>query len=1099
MLASATPADAQGSSSIVAIEVVQPTPGRIQEDYRAGSDIHVSVTVQIPIGAAGRELYLSIEAGDRQPASFSPRFASPGGARQWCRNSPSSPKVSVDADLLIIDHAWVNSTHPGTGILRSDGSGAPSGITVSPGDPTGEPTSAARQVVYSVAFAVVCDDDLVEEDEQLTIRAWLMPNGATNRSTPAGAFAQSVLIIDDDSLRPPTNLVLSYSGTTVTASWDKPEGTGSVQPDGYILRYREVGPGDNSWQEIAITGGDTLTRDITGLTRGSTYRFQVRSTKGGSAPSEWSTEERISIPVITASGVPQNVSLAGNDTLLVLSWNEPANHRDFPNLTYEVEFRQDGGPWTSTGVVISGTSASLTGVLGRSYQARVRAGADGAWSDWVFAGPVRLGTGTTPGTIQDLTFSADGIQINGRQPQFLEEADAEQILDAVIPYTVPRNHPGGANLWMKVFPSGAAPATLEGPLASENGFLRCRPVGVDYERNPDIVVATAEWVSAGGGWTKHTTSSNLDLSDDDGNITPAERESRSAAFRFGLLCPDVAPEPTESFTIEAWFTDGRSTTPTIATIGRIIDDDTGGTPGAPLNLTLRSEGGDLFAAWDEPANAEEITVISYTLRYRGTGINDRWRTTTVDDDILQARIRASQGIELDGTYRAQVRATGTSGNGPWSAEAETTLPTAGPKPVITTAVQPPANRPFTVNITFSEPVTRFTIDDLDVDGGTASNFAGAAAAYTALITPTGSSGTLTIDIPAGAARNADKYESEAADTFTIATDVTAPTGTITAAETGPYRSPFRITMTFSEPIRELTVEDFSVTLGQVSNLAATGGSSTVYTAIATPAGSGTLVIEIGTQTFYDFNGHRNEDAIRFEAEIDTIRPTVTITSTTPPPVTGPFALTFTFSEDVTGFERDDIEFPTGAGFMQTLHRSGRSYTGTARPTVTGQVLVRVPENAASDAIGHGNEQAEFEITAIVDEDPNRPTVDIWTPATGPVRGPFELRISFSKPVVGMTADALKVKNGEIGALIDNQAARIEYSTTLWPKRNGPVTVNMAAGVVTDDMDNPNTAAPEFSIEALLTPVPAVPTVGLLLLGAALAAAGWRRRERGART
>ena len=901
------------------MEVLQPSPYNINEDYLAGSDILLSITVRIPVDAPARELYLSLEAGDLYPAIFAPRFVSAGGGRQSCRNSPNSPKVSVEADLLIIDHTWVNSAHPGTGRLRSDGKGSHSGITISAGD-TGE-NAQEREVVYSGAFAVVCDDDLVEEQEQLTVRAWLMPKGHTARSTPVGAFARSILIIDDDTVGPPHNLVLSLSGTTVTASWDEPDDTGSVHPDGYILRYREVGPGDDGWKEIVIPGGDTLTHNVTGLTRERTYRFQVRSTRAGSRPSEWSEEQRIGITTVNdpAPGVPQNVSLAANDTSLVLSWDEPANYRDFPSLTYEVEFRRDGGPWFSTGVEIAGTSASLTGARGSSYQGRVLAASGAARSAWASAGPITV--------------------------------------------------------------------------------------------------------------------------------------------------PDAPEQPT---------------------------------PSAPLNLTLWSEGGDLIAAWDEPQDAEQIAVIGYTLRFRGTGINDRWHTRTLDDEALQARIRASYGIELGGRYRAQVRATGTAGNGPWSAEAETTLPTGGPKPVITTDVQAPANRPFTINITFTEPVTGFTIKDLDIDGGTASNFAGTGAAYTAGITPTGSSGTLTIDIPAGAATNADKYGSEAADTFAIETDVTAPTGTITAAETGPYRNPFRITMTFSEPIQDLTVEDFSVTLGQVGNLAAAAGSNTEYTAVATPAGSGTLVIEIGAQTFYDFNGHRNEHAIRFEAEIDTIRPAVTITSTTPPPVNGPFVLTFTFSEDVTGFERDDIEFPAGAGFMQTLHQSGRSYTGTARPTVTGQVLVRVPENAAWDAIGHGNEQAEFEITAIVDEDPNGPTVDIWTPATGPVRGPFELRISFSKPVVGMTADALTVKNGEIGALIDNQAARIEYSTTLWPERNGPVAVNMAAGAVTDDMNNPNIAAPEFSIEALPTPVPAVPTVGLLLLGAALAAAGWRQPADGPR-
>ena len=63
---------------------------------------------------------------------------------------------------------------------------------------------------------------------------------------------------------------------------------------------------------------------------------------------------------------------------------------------------------------------------------------------------------------------------------------------------------------------------------------------------------------------------------------------------------------------------------------------------------------------------------------------------------------------------------------------------------------------------------------------------------------------------------------------------------------------------------------------------------------------------------------------------------------------------------MSGFERDDIEFPTGAGWLQTLHQTGTTTdTGTARPTTTGLVTVRVPEGAASDAIGHPNEESEF--------------------------------------------------------------------------------------------------------------------------------------------
>ena len=279
-------------SSIVSVEVLQPGPGRIQEDYRAGSDILVSVRVVIPIEAPAAELFLSLEAGDLHPVVFAPRFTTQG-ARQWCENSTNSPKVSVHADLLVIDHKWMNGTHPGARALTSDGMGSSAGVTVSAGDPAGQEGSAQREVVYSVAFAVVCDDDLAEQDEQFTVRAWLTPANQQGRSAPSGAVARSVLVIDDDTLRPPRNLVLSASGTTVTASWDEPPGTGSVQPGGYDLRHREVGPGDTGWITVALSGPETLTHDVTGLKPGTTYRFQVRSTKSGSTPSAWSGDVRI--------------------------------------------------------------------------------------------------------------------------------------------------------------------------------------------------------------------------------------------------------------------------------------------------------------------------------------------------------------------------------------------------------------------------------------------------------------------------------------------------------------------------------------------------------------------------------------------------------------------------------------------------------------------------------------------------------------------------------------------------------------------------------------------------------------------------------------
>ena len=98
------------------------------------------------------------------------------------------------------------------------------------------------------------------------------------------------------------------------------------------------------------------------------------------------------------------------------------------------------------------------------------------------------------------------------------------------------------------------------------------------------------------------------------------------------------------------------------------------TPSAPLNLRLASDGGDLVATWDEPADIASVPVTGYTLRFQGTGIDDKWRTEDVPAGTLRSRIPASYGLVRGGTYRVQVRALGAGGPGPWSAQAEATIP-----------------------------------------------------------------------------------------------------------------------------------------------------------------------------------------------------------------------------------------------------------------------------------------------------------------------------------------------------------------------------------------------------------------------------------------
>ena len=60
------------------------------------------------------------------------------------------------------------------------------------------------------------------------------------------------------------------------------------------------------------------------------------------------------------------------------------------------------------------------------------------------------------------------------------------------------------------------------------------------------------------------------------------------------------------------------------------------TPSAPLNLGLESDGGNLVATWDEPLNIDDVPVSGYTLRFRGTALNDKWHTVDMDRALMTA-------------------------------------------------------------------------------------------------------------------------------------------------------------------------------------------------------------------------------------------------------------------------------------------------------------------------------------------------------------------------------------------------------------------------------------------------------------------------------
>jgi PKD repeat protein len=383
----------------------------------------------------------------------------------------------------------------------------------------------------------------------------------------------------------------------------------------------------------------------------------------------------------------------------------------------------------------------------------------------------------------------------------------------------------------------------------------------------------------------------------------------------------------------------------------------------------------------------------------------------------------------------------------------------------------PTNGPFTVIFLFSEDIDLggFSADDITVNNGTATRpdkYSIDISEYVATITPT-TDGLVTVDLAAGVVQDLGGADNIAATQFTIEADLTSPTLTISSAAADPTNGAFTTTFTFSEDVTGFDVSDITVGNGTATSFAAT--STSVYTAVITPSADGTVTVDVAANVAQDAASNGNSAASQFTIEADLTSPTLTISSAAADPANGAFTATFTFSEDVTGFDVTDISVGYGAAnsFAST---SASVYTAVITPSADGTVTVDVAANVAQDAASNGNSAAsQFTIEA----DLTSPTLTISSAAADPTNGAFTTTFTFSEGVTGFDVTDISVGNGAASSFASTSTS--VYTAVITPSADGTVTVDVAANAAQDAATNGNFAATQFSTVADLTP----PTVAIL--------------------
>ena len=266
----------------------------------------------------------------------------------------------------------------------------------------------------------------------------------------------------------------------------------------------------------------------------------------------------------------------------------------------------------------------------------------------------------------------------------------------------------------------------------------------------------------------------------------------------------------------------------------------------------------------------------------------------------------------------------------------------------------PQNSAFDVTITFAESVTGFVAADIDLSGDATATvtLTGSGSAYTATLTPT-ADGDLIIQVPADAAEDAATNRNIASQSHTVPVDLVPPTVTTIGVPTEVQNDLFDVDIEFSENVTGFASSDISLT-GDATATVTLTGSGSAYTATLTPTADGDLIIQVPADAAEDTATNGNTISQSYTVQVDLMHPAATIEV---PAETqfGPFEVSITFSEDVTGFASSDILLTgTATAAITDFTGTGSTYTAEITPTTEGEVIIQVPAEGAQDAAANGN-------------------------------------------------------------------------------------------------------------------------------------------------
>ena len=322
---------------------------------------------------------------------------------------------------------------------------------------------------------------------------------------------------------------------------------------------------------------------------------------------------------------------------------------------------------------------------------------------------------------------------------------------------------------------------------------------------------------------------------------------------------------------------------------------------------------------------------------------------------------------------------------------------------------------FEVIITFTEAISDFEADDIQLTGDVGASVTdlttpaeGAEThriVWTAEITPaadTDTDGDIILTVPEDVAKDVAEHPNTASESQTIQVDVTRPTVSITDVPEVEKNEAFDLTITFSEAVSGLDVEDLALTGPATVSLTTGSDGDTEYRVTITPDDDieADVTIQVRKDVVEDLVGNTNTASTEHTVHVDTDPPTVVISDPPEAKKNVAFDITITFSEAVNDFAADNIILTGPATASLKSGSDGDSVyeiTIMPNPTSEGDVIFQVPADAVQDFALNDNTISGSH-TVHIDTIP--PTVEITDVPDIEKNVAFEVTITFSEPVNG---------------------------------------------------------------------------------------------------